>query len=179
MGAGRFVDIRDLVELDMCAQSYAWRSEGLEVVILRPTHILGVVQNAPSNYLRLKRVPTVLGFDPMLQVVHQDDVLDALELGLAPGVRGVYNIAGPPGARLSKMLDILNRTSVPLPASLARVGLSGLFRWKMSSFPAAELDFIRYVCMVDDAKARRELGYQPRYDLANTLHAVDLERWPD
>jgi UDP-glucose 4-epimerase len=56
-----------------------------------------VVQNAPSNYLRLKRVPTVLGFDPMMQVVHQDDVLQAVELALAPGVRGVYNIAGPLG----------------------------------------------------------------------------------
>lgn len=177
MGAGRFVDMRDLVELDMCAQSYAWRADGPEVVILRPTHILGLVQNAPSNYLRLKRVPTVLGFDPMLQVVHQDDVLDAVELCLAPGVRGVYNIAGPPGARLSKMLEILKRTSVPLPASLAKVGLDGLFRWKMSSFPAPELDFIRYVCMVDDSRARRELGYSPRYDLEKTLQAVDLERW--
>ena len=177
MAAGRFSEMRDLVELDMCAQSYAWRADGPEVVILRPTHILGVVQNAPSNYLRLRRVPTVLGFDPMLQVVHQDDVLDAVELALAPGVRGVYNIAGPQGARLSKMLDLLNRTSVPLPASLARMGLDGLFRWKMSSFPAPELDFIRYVCMVDDSKARRELGYSPRYDLAKTLQAVDLERW--
>jgi UDP-glucose 4-epimerase len=40
MGAGRFSEMRDLVELDMCAQSYAWRADGLEVVILRPTHIL-------------------------------------------------------------------------------------------------------------------------------------------
>ena len=62
---------------------------------------------------------------------------------------------------------------------LAKVGLDGLFRWKMSSFPAAELDFIRYVCMVDDAKARRELGYSPRFDLEKTLQAVDLERWTD
>jgi UDP-glucose 4-epimerase len=177
MGAGRFSEMRDLVELDMCAQSHVWRADGPEVVILRPTHILGGVQNAPSNYLRLKRVPTVLGFDPMLQVVHQDDVLQAIELALAPGVRGVYNIAGPAGARLSKMLELLKRTSVPLPASLARLGLDGLFRWKMSSFPAPELDFIRYVCMVDDTKARRELGYTPGFDLEQTLRAVDAERW--
>jgi UDP-glucose 4-epimerase len=75
------------------------------------------------------------------------------------------------------MLELLKRTSVPLPASLARLGLDGLFRWKMSSFPAPELDFIRYVCMVDDSKARRELGYTPGFDLEKTLRAVDAERW--
>lgn len=178
LGAGRFSEIRDLVELDMCAQSFVWRADGPEVVVLRPAHILGAVKNAPSNYLRLKRAPTVLGFDPMVQVVHQDDVLAAIELGLAPGVRGVYNIAGPAGARLSKLLGLLDRTAVPLPASVARLGLDGLFRWRLTSFPAPELDFIRYVCMVDDSKARRELGYAPRYDLLSTLKAVDAERWP-
>jgi UDP-glucose 4-epimerase len=161
----------------MCAQSYAFRSTGIEVAVLRPTHILGAVHNAPSNYLRLRRVPTVLGFDPMMQVVHQDDVLSCIELALAPGVRGVYNLAGPPGARLSKLLTSLGRTPVPVPASLAKLGLDGLFRWKLSSFPAPELDFIRYVCMVDDSKARRELGYSPRYGLEATLRAVDSERW--
>lgn len=177
LAAGRFVDIRDLVEVDMCAQSYVWRTHQLEVVVLRPTHILGVVHNAPSNYLRLKRVPTILGFDPMVQVVHQDDVLAAVELALAPGVRGIYNIAGPPGARLSKLVELLGRTQVPLPASWVKLGLEGLFRWKMTSFPAPELDFIRYVCMVDDDKARRELGYAPRFGLEATLAAVDEERW--
>jgi UDP-glucose 4-epimerase len=42
LAAGRFSDMRDLVELDMCAQSHAWRS-GVEVVVLRPAHILGSV----------------------------------------------------------------------------------------------------------------------------------------
>jgi UDP-glucose 4-epimerase len=177
LAAGRFSDMRDLVELDMCAQSHAWRSEKVEVVVLRPAHILGSVKNAPSNYLRLKAVPTVLGFDPMIQVVHQDDVLQAIELALAPGVRGVYNVAGPAGTRLSKLLAVLGRTAIPLPASLAKASFGGLFRWKMSSFPAPELDFIRYVCMVDDGKARRELGYVPRFGLEATLSAVDEERW--
>ncbi len=177
LGATRFSEMRDLVELDMCAQSFVWRSESVEVVVLRPAHILGVVNNAPSNYLRLKRVPTILGFDPMLQVVHQDDVLQAIQLSLAPGVRGIYNIAGPPGARLSRMIELLGRSQVSVPFSVAKVGLGGLFRWKMASFPAPELDFIRYVCMVDDSKARRELGYMSRFDLKATLAAVDEERW--
>ncbi len=177
LGAGPFSDIRDLVGLDMCAQSYLWRYANTEAVILRPSHILGTVKNAPSNYLRLKVVPTLLGFDPMMQVVHQDDVVWALRAALAPGARGIFNIGGPPPVSLSRALQMLGRNAVSVPHSVARVAVDRLFRWRVTDFPAPELDFIRYVCMVDDARARSVLGYRPRHALLETLRAVDEERW--
>ena len=177
LGANRFSDIRDLIELDMLAQSFFWRNPRTETVILRPTHILGTVQNAPSNYLRLKVVPTLLGFDPMIQVVHQDDVVRAIRLALQPGGRGIFNIAGPPPVALSRAVKLLGRPTVPIPHALARAGVERLWRWHMTSFPAPELDFIRYVCMVDDKRAREGLGYGPTFDLRTTLQAVDEERW--
>ena len=177
LGAGPFSEIRDLVGLDMSAQSYLWRYPQTEAVILRPSHILGTVHNAPSNYLRLKVVPTLLGFDPMMQVVHQDDVVWALRAALAPGVRGIFNIGGPPPVSLSRALSLLERSAVGVPHGVARAAVDRLFRWRVTSFPAPELDFIRYVCMVDDARARSALGYRPRHDLLETLRAVDEERW--
>lgn len=177
LGANRFSEIRDLIELDMLAQSFFWRSPHTEIVILRPAHILGTVQNAPSNYLRLKVVPTLLGFDPMMQVVHQDDVVRAIRLALRPGARGIFNIAGPPPVALSRALKLLGRTTLPVPHALARTGVDRLWRLHMTSFPAPELDFIRYVCMVEDARARQVLGYAPKFDLQTTLEAVDEERW--
>jgi UDP-glucose 4-epimerase len=179
LAAGRFSEIRDLVELDLFAQGFFYRNPATETVILRPSHILGTVRNAPSNYLRMKRVPTLLGFDPMMQVVHQDDVVGAIVRALAPAVRGIFNIAGPPPVALSQAIEMLGRQTVPLPHGLARVAVDRLFRWRVTSFPAAELDFIRYVCMVDDSRARRELCYAPRHDLGATLSAVDDERWVD
>jgi UDP-glucose 4-epimerase len=177
LGAGPFSDIRDLVGLDMCAQSYLWRYANTEAVILRPSHILGTVKNAPSNYLRLKVVPTLLGFDPMMQVVHQDDVIWALRAALAPGARGIFNIGGPSPVSLSRALQMLGRNAVSVPHSVARVAVDRLFRWRVTDFPAPELDFIRYVCMVDDARARSVLGYRPKHALLETLRAVDEERW--
>lgn len=173
----RFSEMHALVELDMYAQSVFWKLPEVEFVILRPANILGTVRNAPSNYLRLKVVPTLLGFDPMIQAVHQDDVVQAISLALRPGVRGIFNIAGPVPVALSKALGILNRKTMSVPYSVAKSGLSGLFALKMSKFPAPELDFIRYVCMVDDGHARAQLGYQPQFDLEQTLRAVDAERW--
>ncbi len=177
LGAGSFSDIRDLIELDMLAQSFFWRNPRTETVILRPANILGTVRNAASNYLRLKVVPTLMGFDPMVQVVHQDDVVRAVRLALEPGVRGIFNIAGPPPVSLSKALRMLERPTVPVPYGMAKRGVERLWRWRMTSFPAPELEFIRYVCMVDDRRAREVLGYEPKFDLASTLAAVDEERW--
>ena len=42
-----------------------------------------------------------------------------------------------------------------------------------TSFPDPELDFIRYVCMVDDSRAREALGYAPAHDLGATIRAID------
>lgn len=177
LAGGRFSEMHALVELDMYAQSCFWRFPEMEIVILRPANILGTVHNAPSNYLRLPIVPTLMGFDPMVQVVHQDDVVAAIELALRPGVRGIFNIAGPPPISISQAIDTLGRRKVGVPYTLARSGLASMFRMGMSQFPAPELDFIRYVCMVDDSLARATLGYQPRFALDETLRAVDDERW--
>ena len=132
----------------------------------------------PSNYLRLKVAPTLMGFDPMLQTVHQDDVVRAIQLSLRPGVRGIFNMAGPQALRLSDILRKLHRAHVPIPYTLARFGVRRLWSLRMTSFPAPELDFVRYVCMVDDRRARELLGYEPAFDIEQTLNAVDEERWP-
>ena len=177
LGAGPFSDIRDLVELDMLVNAFFWRNPSTDTVILRPAHILGTVKNAPSNYLRLDPVPTLLGFDPMMQVVHQRDVVSAIDLALQPGVRGIFNIGGPEPMALSKAIAVLGRRAVAVPHSLAKAAVKNLFRFRLTSFPAPELDFIRYVCMVDDTKARTEIGYAPSHNLEATLRAVDEERW--
>jgi UDP-glucose 4-epimerase len=173
LGAARFGDIRDLVEVDMIAQGFFWKRPEIETVVLRPAHILGCVRNAPSNYLRLPLVPTLLGFDPMVQVVHQDDVVRAIELALRPGVRGIFNLAGPPPVPLSRLIELRGRPRLPVPHTLAKSVVTRLWKVRATSFPAPELDFIRYVCMVDDRRARELLDYVPTHDLESTLRALD------
>jgi len=121
--------------------------------------------------------PTLLGFDPMIQAIHQEDVFAALSRSLHPGARGIYNLACPPPVALSRALELLGRPTVPVPHGIAKMGVERLFRWRVTSFPAPELDFIRFVCMIDDSRARRDLGYAPRHGLVATLSAVDDERW--
>ena len=177
LGGQEFSDIRDLVEVDMLAQSFFWKLPETETVILRPVHILGNVHNAPSNFLRLNPVPTILGFDPMVQVLHEADVVRAIELALVPGIRGIFNLAGPDPCPLSRIIKVLGRRRVAVPYSLARVALHRMWSLRLTTFPPPELDHIRYVCMVDDRRARQVLGFAPRMSLEETVLSVDDGRW--
>jgi UDP-glucose 4-epimerase len=173
LGGAAFSEIRDLIEVDMLAQSFFWKRPQTETVILRPVHILGSVRNAPSNYLRLKAIPTLLGFDPMVQVIHQDDVVSAIERALRPGVRGIFNLAGPPPLPLSRLIGHTGRPRVTIPHFLATGIIQNLWRYRVTSFPAPELDHIRYVCMVDDRRARDLLRHAPAHGIEDTVRAVD------
>ncbi len=177
LGGQNFSDIRDLVEVDILAQSFFWKLPETETVILRPVHILGSVHNAPSNFLRLNPVLTVMGFDPMAQVVHQSDIVRAIERALLPGMRGIFNIAGPEPVPLSRYIKILGRQRLSLPYSLARVIMKRMWTLRLTTFPVPELDHIRYVCMVDDRRAREVLGFAPAVSLEETVLSVDEGRW--
>lgn len=167
MGGQNFMAIRDLIALDMFCNTFFWRHPEIETVILRPVNIVGRVNNAPSRYLRLERPITVMGFDPMIQIIHVEDVVSAIERALTPGVRGVYNVAGPTPLPLSALIKMMGKRRRAVPEPLARAMLKAAWSLKMSDWPVPELDHIKYVCMVDDALARRELGFE---------HAFDTER---
>ncbi len=173
LGGARFSEIRDLIEVDMLAQSFFWKHPSVQTVILRPVHILGRVRNAASNFLRLPRVPTLLGYDPMVQVIHEADVVSAIVRALEPAARGIFNIAGPEAMPLSRVLRILDKPTLPVPYSFAKPVMKRLWSLHLTSFPTPELDHIRYVCMVDDRRAREVLGYAPAHDAAQTVRAVE------
>ncbi len=172
MAAQTFGAIRDLIGVDMYASSFFWRHPEIETVILRPVHIVGSVHNAASNYLRLKTIPTLLGYDPMIQLIHVDDLIEAILCSLQPGIRGIYNLAGPGEVPLSELIRILGRKTLPVPEPVARNIFDMLWRMRISSFPTEELEHIKYVCMVDDTRARKHLGFSPRYDLQETIEAL-------
>ncbi len=177
LGAQHYGGMRDLVELDMLAQSFFWKHPNTETVVLRPCHIVGRVHNAASNYLRLERPIMVMGFDPMMQLVHEKDVVRAIQLALRPGVRGIFNIRGPGEMPLSHLVRKAGGRPRSVPAPLARAALDQLWRLRLTSFPSQELDHLRYVCMVDDSRARTELGYEPAQSIDRVLRDVRSLRY--
>ena len=176
LGGANFGEIRDLIEVDMLAQSFFWKHPQTETVILRPVHILGSVHNAPSNFLRLPVIPTLLGYDPMVQVIQERDVVGALKTALRPGVKGVFNLGGPEPLPLSRIIDILGKGALPIPFSLGKMVMKRLWSLHLTTFPPPELDHIRYVCMVDDKRSREELGFRPAQTIEDTILSIHSDR---
>lgn len=178
MAAARFGEIRDLVELDILAQSFIWKHPEVETVILRPVHIVGpTIRNAASNYLRLKAPWVLMGFDPMVQLIHAEDVSRAMILALTEGARGVYNVVGPGEVPLSAALREVGARPRPIPHFLARPLLDRLFKLRLSDFPPGEIDYIQYLCTVDGSRFERELGWKPAYGMRETIRSVRAEPW--
>ena len=172
MGGQSFDAIRDLIALDMFCNTFFWRHPEIETVILRPVHICGRVNNAPSRYLRLERPVTVLGFDPMVQLIHVEDVVTAIEKALTPGVRGVFNIAGPSPVPLSLVFEKMGKEPHRLPEPAARAMLEAAWTLGVSDWPVPELNHIKYICMVDDSRAREKLGFDHDHSLDEILEDV-------
>jgi UDP-glucose 4-epimerase len=176
MAGSRFSLISDQVQVDMLAQSFFWRHPRCDTVILRPCSIVGQVNNAPTKYLRLPRVPMVMGFDPLIQLIHEQDVVAALVASVRPGLQGIFNLAGPAVAPLSGLLQRLGRQTYRVPHVVVRPIFRRAYEWKLTNFPAAELDYIQYQCLVDDARARRLLNWEPHRSMGDILTVLQEPR---
>lgn len=175
-GASKNAEFRDLVALDMMVQSFFWKQPQTETIILRPCHIVGKkLRNAPSRYLKLDPIPIILGYDPMLQLIHESDLLNAIILSLESDVRGIFNLAGVDVAPLSRIIKTLEKNAVPLPETLLKALVSGTFFSTRSSFPKAQIDHLKYSCIIDDKRARKELGFKPQKKISEILQQIKTE----
>ena len=165
--------LADAIAVDMMVQSFFWKSPQTETVILRPVHVIGAdLHNAPSRFLRQQRAPVLMGFDPMVQLVHQDDFVDAVALAVAPGARGVFNITGPTQAPLSRILAARGISAVPLPWLLLAAALTRARSLRLTRLSEHDLVHLKYSCIVDGARAARDLHYEDRRSLTQAL--IDL-----
>ena len=105
-----------------------------------------------------------------IQLVHHDDVARALAAAIAgTGEPGAYNLAGEGEITISGIARALGWRSVPVPGPAVGLG-AGLAR--RLSFLTPQLEWataVRTPVTMDTAKARRELGWEPRFDATETL----------
>ena len=117
--------------------AFFWKHPDIETVILRPVHIVGPdVKNAPSNYLRLARPVRCSGFDPMVQLIHEEDVARALVLALRPGAaRRLQRDRPRRGAALRGASASWARRPSPCRTRSPGRSLGALFKYRLASFP--------------------------------------------
>lgn len=131
---------------------------------LRTAPILGpTVHNIVTRYLSRKVVPTMMGFDPLVQFVHEVDAIAAFKLAIDRDCPGVFNVVGDGVLPLSTVIKMVGRLAVPVPHPLARSVTGALWLAQLVDGPTAFLPYLRFLCVADGAKAKLEMGFRPAY----------------
>jgi UDP-glucose 4-epimerase len=169
MAVHTFPELSDLVAADLYAGSALWRFVEVDTAVLRCVYTLGPLkQGTLAAYLRGPRVPTVLGFDPLFQFMHEHDTADAIVLALDKGLRGVFNVAGPPPVPLSVIIRETHRTNLPVPEPLFNMLLG---RFGMPRLPRGAIEHIKYPIVIDARVFEEATGFRPAHDEDETMAA--------
>lgn len=172
--ASRQVDLsgygKDCAEAETYARDFGRRRRDVNLVILRMQNVVGpTVRSSLTDYLSLPLIPTALGFDPRLQVLHEEDAVEALWLAMSASAKGIFNIAADGVVYLSQAIRLLDRVQLPLVLPAAGPTAQVLRRFNLVDFPADQLKLILFGRVVDIGRARRSLGFGPRFSTRDSL----------
>jgi UDP-glucose 4-epimerase len=168
-----YPEVRDLAEVDTLCSAFLWRHPEIATSILRPVSILGPhVSSSMAQYLRQRYVPTIMGFDPMMQFIHEEDVAEAVALALQTGTHGVFNVVGAGAVPLSVAVGQTGGVALPIPEPLARLVFRQLFNLGLYPVPPGAIDFVKYPCTLDGRRFRTATGFAPHHSLEDTFASV-------
>ncbi len=160
----------DKIEAEHEASRFAHRQQGSVVTILRCAPILGpTVHNYLTRYLARKLVPTMMGFDPLLQFIHEVDAIAAFKLAIDRDVPGVYNIVGDGVLPLSTVIKLAGRVAVPIPHPIAESIAALGWVAQVAEAPPSFLKYLRFLCVADGHKAQTKMGFRPAYTTREAL----------
>jgi UDP-glucose 4-epimerase len=160
------MDLVDSVELENLANIYLWRYPDLNITILRPCNIVGPgVKNTMSRLLSHNYSPALMGFSPIMQFIHIDDMADAIELAHKKCKRGVYNVAPNDWISYQEALDQCECTAIPIPSIPPSVPkmITRLISLKM--FPSYLVNYFKYPVVINGKAFEEKFGFKPRRPL--------------
>jgi nucleoside-diphosphate-sugar epimerase len=190
--ADRLFYAQEKAELEELLQVEAADEDGPALYLLRPPivlgpHAVGAKDMLPGPVARVgKTALDVLGRLPLplpvlapglqLQFIHEDDVGQALlKCVLGAGPPGAYNIAGDgvlTGADVARELGL---APIAIPGRIVQSASRAIssLPWPGAVPPAAEwIEALSHPSIMDTSKAKRELGWEPRFTGLEALRAT-------
>lgn len=158
---------KDAVEVEGYVRGFARRRPDIAVSLLRFANFMGPGVDSPlTRYFAQPVMPTVFGFDPRLQFVHEDDAVEVLRRMATDDHPGTFNVAGAGVLLLSQCVRRAGRIPLPL--------LSPAFRWLgeaarsvgLVDFSPEQLRLMSHGRAVDSSALEAELGWRPKFTTA-------------
>ena len=154
---------KDTMEIEGYIRGFGRRRPDVAVTVLRFTNFIGAhVDSVLTEYFALPVVPTALGFDPRLQLLHEDDALAVLVRATLHELPGVFNVGADGVLLLSQAIRRAGRIGLPIPSAAAAMVDQVVRRTRMLDYTPEQRRFLIHGRVVDTTRLREEFGYQPR-----------------
>jgi UDP-glucose 4-epimerase len=128
------------------------------------------VRDYKAKYFESLFAVTMLGYDPLIQVLHPEDATSALLKAVSQKeTRGVFNIAPEGVLPLSSILLLYGALPMPVPHPLAYPLIEAAWLAGLALAPGSHAHYLRYLCVASNDKARKVLGWEPAW---TTLDSV-------
>jgi UDP-glucose 4-epimerase len=168
-GATQFPELSDLVAADLYAGSALWRYPEIETAVLRICYTLGPSHHGTlATFLKPRRIPLVMGFDPLFQFMHEDDAAEGIVVALEKRVRGVFNVSGPPPLPLSVIAHAAGKRTLPVPEGLFRAMLG---RFGVPHLPQGAVEHIKFPIVIDSMRFKKTIGFRYTHDAEATIES--------
>jgi UDP-glucose 4-epimerase len=161
---------KDSLDIEGYTRGLGRRRPDISVTILRLANMIGpAMETTLSRYLAGPLVPTVLGRDARLQLLHEQDALGALERAVMAGKPGTFNIGASGIIMLSQAIRRAGRVAVPVPG----FGLAALDSLRRANryveINREQLSYLSYGRVMDTTRMAQELGYHPKWSTAEAF----------
>lgn len=172
--------LADKLEAEQHAAAFARRYPQMAVSVLRFAPLFGPgVRNFYTRIFDNRVVPVLMGYDPLVQLLHPEDALDALELALEKAPRGPLNIVPRTVIPLHAALHLAGKIPVPVAHPLAYTAADLMWSTGLGTAPGGFVDFVRYQFVADGARATEVLGFTARHNSREALMAYMSYRYPE
>jgi UDP-glucose 4-epimerase len=160
---------RDILEAEQAVSEFAQQNSDVAVSILRCANVLGPDVDTPfTRMLQLPAVPMVLGFDPRVQFVHEDDVVHALEHAAFHVTPGIYNVAADGVLAFSEVIDLVGKVPLPALPPWGTGAATGLLRRLGFRIPNEVVNQLRFGRGVDN-RLFKSTGFSYGYTSRETV----------
>jgi UDP-glucose 4-epimerase len=156
--------VRDFVEAESHARTHVRRHPEARIAVLRFAPFMSAdVRDYRAKALAMPLAVSLMGYDPLLQALHTDDAVQAILLALDNHeAAGVFNVAPEGVIPLSTARLLFGSLSVPVPHGPAYALYEAAWELGVGLFPGVHAHYLRYLCIADNRKARKVLGFAPR-----------------
>lgn len=155
---------KDSVEVEGYVRGFSRRRADVEISMLRLANIVGPgIRTSLTDYFRLPVIPTPFGYDARLQLVHENDALQALLLATVGPPVGIVNVSGDGIITVEQAVRMTGRASIPVPLSAGGILGQLAKRAGLADFSQDQMRFLAWGRGMDTTRMREVLRLEPEF----------------